>query len=73
MSPRMVDLVQAAAQTLDQGGIPFSDNWLTEHAVTFTEALDLASNLALVLHGFLQVSPVQQMYIIQAGLQKISH
>jgi hypothetical protein len=44
---RRTELLMAAAATLDDGGIPLMDPFLSAHGVTLDECFDLAEQLAI--------------------------
>jgi hypothetical protein len=53
MSNRSEDLLRAAARTLQEGGDPFSAEFLSEHTVKLAEALDLGQHIAAIIEAYL--------------------
>lgn len=67
ISPRMRQLLTAAADALDDGQIPMSDHFLRTHDVSFEEAHLLADLMVTVMRAFLKMPKNQQGATFIAG------
>jgi hypothetical protein len=66
---RTTQLLNAAADALEEGTDPFAPGWLGEHAVTFDECMSLAEELAMGarLLAWALDNPAEARAILNAG------